>query len=375
MEDLMAKKNHHLLKRGDIWYLQAKVNGKRVRQALSLDVTEARTLRDELMEELRWGRMVPGKKERPVFGEIAKRWIRLEEKRLRPSTLRDYRSAMNFHVLPEFGNRFMDEIRPVDIEEFLLALECGAKRANNILVPLRSLFRFAKKNGFIEWNIMLDVENLPVEKPEIKPLSMGEVTAMLNAVNPHYRNFFIVAFFTGMRLGEQLALKWKHIDWERKKISVCESKVMGIEGRPKTKGSYREVDILPVVEEALREERRKTGLRSPYVFLNTDGDPVKGKSVSEWTWTNALKKAGLEYRSMYHTRHTFATLMLSSGENMGWVQRMLGHTSLRMIQERYFRYIPNLTHADGSAFQEKFRNALEKVTPKLPQAEKQEIAG
>jgi integrase len=214
---------------------------------------------------------------------------------------------------------------------------------------------------------MLDVENLPLEKPQINPLSMEEVTAFLSAVNPHYRSFFVVAFFTGMRLGEQLALKWKHIDWERKKINVCESNVMGIEERPKTRGSYREVDILPVVEGALREERRKTGLRSPYVFLNTEREPVKGKSVSDWTWTNALKKAGLEYRSMYHTRHSFATLMLSSGENMGWVQRILGHTSLRMIQEHYFRYIPNLTHADGSAFQEKFRNALKKVTPKLPQ--------
>ena len=60
--------------------------------------------------------------------------------------------------------------------------------------------------------------------------------------------------------------------------------------------------------------------------------------------------------------------MLSAGENVGWVQQMMGHSSLRMIQERYYRYIPNLTHLDGSAFFGKIskgaRAGYPKVTPK-----------
>ena len=165
-------------------------------------------------------------------------------------------------------------------------------------------------------------------------------------------------------------MKWKNVDWERKKISIVESRVMGFEGSPKTKGSMRDVDILPVVEQVLRYQKRGGRVRSPYVFLNTEGNPIEGETLRKWTWAIALERAGIEYRSMYHTRHTFATLMLSSGENVGWVQRMMGHTSLRMIQERYYRYIPNLTHQDGSAFQEKFGKALAEVTPKLPQNEK-----
>ena len=369
------KLNHNLTKRDGTWYLQVTVNGKRIRQALSKEVTKARTMRDQLIQELRWGHVLPTKQDRLLVGELAKRWIKLEEKRLRPSTLRDYRSAMNFHILPHFGSWFIDEIQPIDVEEFIAALECGSKRVNNILVPLRSLFKMAKKNSFVRRNIMLDVENLSVDKPQINPLSMQEVTAFLNHVSPHYRNFFVVAFFTGLRLGEQLALKWKAIDWERKKIQIVETRVMGIEGRPKTRGSYRDVDMLPVVEAALRDQRKKSGLKSPYVFLNTNCDLINGKSLSEYTWTDGLRRAGLEYRSMYHTRHTFATLMLSSGENMGWVQRMLGHTSLRMIQERYYRYIPNLTHSDGAAFQEKFQDDIEKLTPILPHGEVQQSMG
>ncbi len=369
---MVRNPNHHLFKRGDTWYLQAVVSGIRVRRALAKNLKEARSLRDQIIKELRWGHLDSPKMEKLLFGELATRWFKLEEMRLRPSTLRDYRSIMNCHVLPHFGNWFIEKIRPVDVEEFMATRGCGAKRVNNILVPMRSVFRMARKNGFVQRNIMLDVGNLPVDKPHINPLSMREVAAFLSAVNPHYRNYFTTAFFTGLRQGEQVALKWKAIDWERKKISIIESRVRGIEGRPKTKGSRRDVDILPVVDDALKEQRRETGLKSPYVFLNTDENPIDGETLRKWTWTPALEKAGLENRSMYHTRHTFATLMLSAGENVGWVQQMMGHTSLRMIQERYYRYIPNLTHLDGSAFSAKFQKELEQVTPKLPQKEKRE---
>ena len=87
------------------------------------------------------------------FGEVAQRWIKVEEMRLKPSTLKDYKSIMNYHVLPRFGNWFIDEIKPVDIEEFMATRDCGPKRVNNILVPVRSLFRMAMKNGFVERNV------------------------------------------------------------------------------------------------------------------------------------------------------------------------------------------------------------------------------
>jgi hypothetical protein len=72
----------------------------------------------------------------------------------------------------------------------------------------------------------------------------------------------------------------------------------------------------------------------------------------EVVWKPALKKAGLDYRPPIQTRHTFATMMLSAGEDIGWVQNMLGHSSLQMIFTRYYAWIPRKTPKDGAAFLE-----------------------
>ena len=73
----------------------------------------------------------------------------------------------------------------------------------------------------------------------------------------------------------------------------------------------------------------------------------------------ALEKAGFEYRPPIQTRHTFATLMLSAGEDIGWVQNMLGHSSLQMIFTRYYAWIPKKTRRDGSAFMETISGEVE----------------
>jgi integrase len=88
------------------------------------------------------------------------------------------------------------------------------------------------------------VENLKTAKPDIKPLSMDEVNSFLDAVDPFYRNFFIVAFFTGMRFGEMAGLKWKNISFKHDVIKIKETRVRGEEGRPKTDGSVRDIKML-----------------------------------------------------------------------------------------------------------------------------------
>jgi len=131
-----------------------------------------------------------------------------------------------------------------------------------------------------------------------------------------------------MRAGEMSALKWNNVDFDRRIIKVVETRVYGEEGRPKTNSSYRDIGMLPMVYDALKEQELRTRLRSIYVFLNQDNKPIEIETLRKNAWTKGLKKAGLDYRPGIQTRHTFATMMVSSGENLGWIQKMMGHSSL-----------------------------------------------
>lgn len=151
---------------------------------------------------------------------------------------------MNNFLLPRFGNVPIDRIEYLDIETFKSDLNRKNKRTNNILVPMRNVFKLALKAGFIEKNPVDLLDPIKPEKPEINPFSFEEVMAIIEDVDPHYRNFFMVVFFTGMRFGEMAALKWENVDFKMGLIKVREALVRGEEGMPKTEGSNRDVKML-----------------------------------------------------------------------------------------------------------------------------------
>lgn len=354
---MKSRKNHHLIRRGAIWYFIKIVNGTKFRKALSESITEARQLRDRLLMEINHhGRIVSEETAGPsrhLFGEIAQKWAVITEKRVKTSTFRSYRSAMNFYVLRRFGNQPVDQINYMDVEEFVTGLKCSNKRINNVLVPMRGVFKMALRAGIIQKDPMTLVRNLTISRPEISPLSMEEVRRFLAAVSVPYRPFFNVAFFTGMRFGEMAALKWRNVDFKLGVIKVRETRVMEEEDRPKTTASVRDVKMIPPVIDALREQMKMTMGRSDYVFLNYYNRPLNAHSVNIHTWKPTLIKCGFTPRPLYQTRHTFATLMLDGGEHPGWVAKMMGHVNLKMIHEHYYSYIKNYQRDDGSTFMEK----------------------
>lgn len=120
-----------------------------------------------------------------------------------------------------------------------------------------------------------------------------------------------------------------------------------------------------MVHKALLEQAQKTRLKSKYVFINLENKPIDVETLRKTAWTTGLKDAKIEYRPMIQTRHTFATLMITTDENIGWVQKMMGHASLKMIVEKYYGYVPNMTHNDGSLFVKEYEGRDAKSTPNV----------
>ncbi len=356
---MARSKYHHLYKRGKTWYFSK--NG--VRFSLETTVaTEALRLRDRLLEENKLHsrpHFGANRHRQLTFGEVAKEWAKIHSKKVKYSTWRDYRSSMNLHILPAFKDMLIDDITYLNVERFRSDFDCGEKRSNNILVPMRSLFEMAHREGYVRENIMLKVDNLSIDQPDIFPFTEDEVLLILEAVDPFYGPYTCGRFHTGMRSGEIDGLEW--IDYKEKmtprpKLHVNKAFVYGIEGKTKTKKSKRYVDCLPSVVKALKAQKKLTG-NGKYIFLTKDGDRMNPDHFRNVVWKPALEKAGLEYRAPIQTRHTFTTIALSKGEDIGWVQNMLGHSSLQMIFTRYYAWIPNETRNDGAALTEAFDEA------------------
>ena len=258
------------------------------------------------------------------------------------------------------------------------------KRAKNILVPMRNVFKIALREGYVQQNPVNLLDPLQIEKPEIDPLSFDEVQLIIQnvnyhhlrwwliRVNSHYANFFNVAFFTGMRFSELAALKWKNVDFRLGVIKVREASVRGEEDRPKTPGSIRDVKMFPMVIKALKDQKKVTFGKIRWVFVNIYGRPlVSPCPLRKKVWKKALEKSDLKYRTLRQTRHTFITMMLDAGEHIGWVARQAGHTSPKMILERYYSYIKNYQAEDEQKFLERVYKAnsekSDNSTPNLPQ--------
>lgn len=138
---------------------------------------------------------------------------------------------------------------------------------------------------------------------------------------------------------------------DNRKILIRETHLpSGYDGPPKTLHSLRDVQMRPEVVDAFKRQEARTLLQDGYVFLTHANRPFSDAFMRK-KFRLLTKLAGLKYRSPKQMRHTFATLHIAAGENITWVSKMLGHSSVEITLRKYNRFIPNLTREDGSAFE------------------------
>ncbi|WQV36378.1 site-specific integrase [Helicobacter pylori] len=204
---------------------------------------------------------------------------------------------------------------------------------------LKSFLEFCEGEQFLEKSpyFAITLKNAQ-EGEKIEPFNLEEVKTLIeNAPSLRLKAFLVVAFFTGLRTGEQLALFWSDIDFENKKINIDKSlNLSGAITSPKNKPSIRQVDLLPPVEKILKELKASEPANKKMIFLSI---PKRTQEFQQ-AFKKLLKALNLKERKLYTTRHTFASLMLSQGEEAMWVSNTLGHKDLNTTYSTYSHYIP-----------------------------------
>lgn len=286
----------------------------------------------------------------PTFADLWEEWRKKKAADVTPLTMHWYEKAARVRLLPFWGTRRLDALDPRHFDEFkarLVSQELAPRTINIELGLLKQLIRFAVDRGYAADGLTRWITFQRSRRSEIHPFSFPEKTGFLKALPLRWRPYFEVAFGTGLRPSEQLALKWSRIDWNRRTASVIEGWRDGQITALKVASAQRDVDLLPPVLRALERQRLVAG-GSDLVFPNARGDYMRLDNLRHRVWYPALEKAKLSQRDLYTTRHTFATHALAVGEDPGWVAKMLGHTTLQMIFMTYYRYLPNLTRRDGT---------------------------
>ena len=281
----------------------------------------------------------------PTLNEFKDMSFEMNEATRCLNTQNDYKSSYNKHIESNLGKMHLDKIKASHIRlwQSKLAKIVSPRRVRNIRAVLSGILKDAMADELITKNPLSLVKTIKTEKTVIHPFSIEEISLILQNSEGQSRNFFALGFFSGMRSGEMVGLKWSDINFFKSEITIKRSRKMGVDGKTKTVSSNRTIDIIDTLLPYLKSQYKLTATKNTYVFLNDKQEPLYDiKRIREYAWRDTLKACELDYRPIYHTRHSFATMMLENGEGEDgilWISSMLGHTSVAMTLDKYTHYV------------------------------------
>jgi len=384
-------------KRGSVWYVQYRLpDGRQVQKKLGpawtgggrppagffTKRTAERALRQILADADRG--VLPGTtRTGATVKDAVEEWLRYVERErgVRATTVREYRSSVYKHVVPVFGSRRVESVTTRDIEHWKSRVlgegKISRRTVGKLLTNLNGIFQRAVRVYGLTANPVAGVERLSDRYDPGKYFfySPEDVRALVRAaeanedVNPANAMqdgvLFLTAAFTGLRLGEVLALRWRDVDFANETIRVGEQ-WNDLGQFTQTKGGL--VRSVPLVEEVAQSLAR-LGTREYFtgednlVFVSAEsarrveramnaeaGDIDEDEALDEALWIarpldrsavrkrfkSARDRAGLRPLRFHDLRHTFGSLVINEASTVE-VQEWLGHADARTTA-RYLHY-------------------------------------
>ncbi len=310
-----------------------------------------------------------------TVADYAERWVDRLAVRCKSRTVQIARSMLRVHLLPVFSRERVRRLSRGQIVDWLSRLsKSGLARGtvSLVLAHMRGLLNEAVEDGLLPSNPAARLGRRvgpPNASQEIKALTREQLSAFLEACRTHHDTYtrrlyplFWVMARTGLRVGEALALRWEDLNLHGRSVRIERAFAGSGKHRrletPKSGHGRRDVDLSLQTVAVLRKLRVKRageclrrgwGALPPWLFPNEAGQPTDDGKVRK-VFSRVLKAAGLpQHFSPHSLRHTFASLLLQQGESPAYVQRQLGHASIKMTVDTYGRWLPmgNPAAVDG----------------------------
>ncbi|MEM7706558.1 MAG: DUF3596 domain-containing protein [Pseudomonadota bacterium] len=287
-----------------------------------------------------------------TMDELFDEWLLDVERAVSYSTFRSYRSALRAHWRPALGQLRIRDVTPEHLRRVIRAHGGKAKSVRNVFTVARLALNRAVEDGILESSPADRVRATGLVTPdqrrsdyEVDPFDRKEIDAVVRAADELYgpaaRAAILFRFFSGVRTGEFFALEWGDVSIPDATARIERTITAGrLKDRPKSDAGKRTLQLLPKAVEALKIMREISRFRGERVFLNRALQPFN--FYNQWNlrlWEPVLKHAGVRHRAAYQARHTFASQLLSEGENIFFVSQQLGHKTVEITQQHYARWI------------------------------------
>ena len=320
----------------------------RIRKTFPI-LAEARAWRSEAQTALRRGTLRAPT--HTALREAAEQWLEgaragsirnRSGDRYKPSVIRSYETSLRLRVLPELGNRKFSEIRRRDVQDIadrLLGQGLDPSTIRNTFMPLRAIFRRALARGDVAVNPTRGLELPAVRGKRDRIVSPEEAESLLAALPDRDRGLWATALYGGLRRGELQALRWDDVDLANGVIRVERAwDVQEGPIEPKSRAARRKVPIPAILRDFLVEHKHSQGIKG-HVFGRPDGKAFDGPTIDARAKT-AWRSAGLKPITLHEARHTFASLMITSGVNTKALATYMGHASVTITLDRYGHLMP-----------------------------------
>jgi integrase len=293
----------------------------------------------------------------------------LPSRHLEVTTMAGYRNYLDKHFLPYLGDRAMAEILPSTIQDWVTAavrdgLAPATVRKYEIM--LHSVFKRAVRDRVIVSNPCTGVELPKVPPRRSRILTPEEYKQLLDRIPDRYRVLIMTDIETGLRWGELIALRPRHIDFLNKTISVEQTIVevsskhsptgerMIVKDYPKD-DEYRTLRVSARLLEVIsaRSKQLKLG-QDDLLFPSTEiagGKPISRNTFRTKVWLPALEASGLDFHVRVHDlRHAHASWLLAGGADLKSVMQRMGHSQI-MTTQKYLHTLPDADDKALAAFE------------------------
>lgn len=283
---------------------------------------------------------------------------------LKASTLRTYKRILGYYVRPQLGGLMLSQIVAEDLQAHYARLNeqgLAASTVNLVHVLLKSVFTLATERRKLAYNPMIGVKSpagkrLTQEafaKREARTIATDMVPAFLTAAaETRFDTIFTLAFHTGCRPGELLAITWKDFDADGKRLFIRRN-ITFIEGgkwyldEPKTAYGRRTlkleaamIEMVLTHRKAQLEERLRAGKMwndHDFIFCDEFGKPYSQDRI-RYFFKQVVKAAGLPGNfSPYSARHSVATMMAEQNVHPKAAAARLGHADAKTTLNIYTR--------------------------------------